>query len=949
MSFFSNQKHFSKMKTKANKKPEIKNSFNLLLVFCFFFIGGIASAIAQTGSISGKITDAGNNDVLIGANVLILGTTTGASSDLDGSFSIRNLEPGNYSLRVSYISYQTLTIENVIVRAGRNTDLKITLNSAATELDEVVVTAEALSNTEASVLRIVQKSEGIVDGISSEMISKNNSSDGADVLKRMTGVTIADGKFSYIRGVSDRYNSTLLNGASLPSTDPEKKSFSYDIFPASLFENIITAKTFTPDKPADFSGGLVQISTIEFPSKFTLYLSTSAAYDVTTTGSSLLSYSGGSKDFLGYDDGTRNYPSLISDQKVVRGNYAPEDLSSIGKSFRNNWNTSSSNAPINGSMKIMLGDKLFIGDDIFGYVASFTYSNSYENKEIEQAAYTFEGPRYDYKGNIFSRSVMMSGMLNFSFKFNNTNKISFKNNFNQNADDQVTQYQGIYTGAQQIRDVATLRFISRSLLSNQLIGEHLFSVFNGLNFEWNLSYSNSERNEPDARRFIYAKSVEEPDQPFRFQLDQSLATRYYGKLDDDNYGASADFTLRLFENPDMPKLKLGYNFDLKMRDFDARVFGFRNVPGGNFMQKDSILQGPVEEIFVEENFHPRFIEVVEITKPSDSYDSRQAIHAAYVMTDVRFFSRVRLVTGVRLENAKQILNSVADTGDDADVSETYTDILPSVNLTYSPIEKMNFRLAFSTTLARPEFRELASFTYFDFVANELVIGNPNLKRTLINNYDFRYEFYPSPGELYALGLFYKKFKDPIEQVLIASSAFEPLRSYRNANSAYTYGIEFEVRKSLDFIYDGLSDLAAAGNVTLMNSEIDLEDKNTNGNGSSFQAAKRPLQGQADYILNFGLYYDNQDIGLNTALIYNKVGLQISSVGFGGLGDVVEKPRDLLDFSISKKFFNHFSLKFTVKDILNQDKLFIQRTPGGDKVSELTRFGTSYSIGLSYQL
>lgn len=947
-----NIKEFSnRMKMNSNKKPEIKNSFNLLLVFCFFFITCIASTFAQTGSISGKITDAGNNDVLIGANVLILGTTTGASSDLDGFFSIRNLEPGNYSLRVSYISYQTLTIENIIVRAGQNTEFKIALNSAATELEEVVVTAEALSNTEASVLRIVQKSEGIVDGVSSELISRNNSSDGADVLRRMTGVTIAEGKYSYIRGVSDRYNNTLLNGASLPSTDPEKKSFSYDIFPASLIENIITAKTFTPDKPADFSGGLVQISTIEFPSRFTLDVSTSASYDGGTTGNPFTSYSGGSKDFLGFDDGTRRLPSAIGDERIVRSNFTQSEMAELGRAFPNNWNILSSSAPINGSVKVSLGDKLFIGDDMLGYVGSFTYSNSYENKEIEQSSYTFEGPRYNYKGNIFSRSVVLSGLLNFSYKFGGTNKISFKNVFNQNAEDAVTQYEGFYRYADQFRQNTAIRYISRSLLSNQLMGEHLLPVFNGLNVEWNLSYARSERNEPDARRYIYQRGMDEPDEPLRFLLDQSLTTRYFGELDDNNYGASTDFTLRLFEDPDMPRFKFGYNFDMKKRDFNARLFGFRNVPGGNFLEKDSILQGPVEGIFRDENFRPNFIEVVEITKPSDSYDSDQTIHAGYLLTDFRLFEKIRVVTGVRYEESKQILNSMADTGDDADVNEKYYDFLPAVNLTYSPVEKMNLRLAFSKTLARPEFRELASFTYFDFVANELVIGNPNLKRSLINNYDVRYEYYPSAGEIFALGLFYKRFIDPIEQVLIASSSFEPMRSYRNASSAETYGIEFEARKNFGFVGETFRELSAVGNVTLMKSKIKLGQatSNGNGNGSTFQASERAMQGQAEYILNFGLYYDNEDLGINTSLIYNKVGLQIVKVGFGSIGDIVEKPRDLLDFSISKKFLRNFSLKLTIKDILNQDKIHIQRTPDGDRVSELARFGTSYSIGLSYSL
>ena len=923
-----------------------KMKYNLIILLALIILQSEMLS-QQTGNISGKITDKANNEELIGANVMIVGTTIGASSDLDGKFNIKGLQPGKYSIKVSYISYQSVTVEHIDVKENQTTAINISLTTALTELEEVVVTAEALRNSEASVLKILQKSDGISDGVSAELISKNNSSDGSDILKRMTGVTIAEGKYSYIRGVSDRYNNTLLNGASLPSTDPEKKSFSYDIFPASLIENIITAKTFTPDKPADFSGGLVQISTVEFPSKFTLNVSTSADYRTNTTGSDFTSYSGGSKDYLGYDDGTRAMPSIITDTKVARGNYSLTEINDIGKSFQNNWNTSLSNAPINGNLKITLGDNYPLGGDLVGYIASFSYANSFENKEVEKAAYTFDDQRYDYSGNNYSSNVMLSGLFNVSYKFSGTNKISFKNIYNQNADDEVTVYDGFYRYADQYRQNTTFRYISRSLFSTQLIGEHNFNIFNSLGFDWHLNYANSNRNEPDARRYIYSRQIDDPEAPLRFQLDQSLATRYYGNLDDNNFGAAGNFSIKLFDNPDLPTFKLGYAYDQKKRDFDARLFGFRNNAGGNFISEDSILQRPVEEIFSSENFSNTFIETVEVTKPSDSYDAKQSINAAYLMLDTRILERIRLVAGARIENSTQTLNAFSDTGDAADVDRNYNDVLPSINLTYSPTETINFRAGYSKTLARPEFRELASFTYFDFVANELVQGNPRLTRSLINNFDLRFENFAGAGELYAVGLFYKDFKDPIEQILVASSSFEPTRSYRNAMSAITYGIELEVRKSLGFVSSWFNEFSFVGNVALMKSNIQFEE--TNNSGETFQETERPLQGQAEYILNFGLYYDDFESGLNTSIVYNKVGQQINKVGFNGLGNVIEMPKDLLDFSISKRLFSVLSLKITIKDILNQDKRYIQQAPGGDKPYEINRIGRSFSVGISYQI
>ncbi|MFZ1281327.1 MAG: carboxypeptidase-like regulatory domain-containing protein, partial [Ignavibacteriaceae bacterium] len=312
------------LKTILNKSRSYL--FMKLIITLMILLMQVPMLAQSTGSITGKIVDKNTNEELIGANVLIEGTTIGASTDIDGNFIIKGLDEGSYTVKVSYISYQTITIKDVQVQSKSNTKIDVSLESTSTELQEVLVTAEALKNTETSVLKIQKNSANIVDGFSGELIKKNGSSDGTDVLKRMTGVTISEGKYAFVRGVGDRYNNTLLNGASLPSTDPEKKSFSYDIFPANLIESVITAKTFTPDKPADFTGGLVQISTVEFPNKFTSEVSFSTGMNTLTSFKNYLTYSGGKTDYLGVDDGTRNYPGTIGSTKVVKGNYPDAEL-----------------------------------------------------------------------------------------------------------------------------------------------------------------------------------------------------------------------------------------------------------------------------------------------------------------------------------------------------------------------------------------------------------------------------------------------------------------------------------------------------------------------------------------------------------------------------------------------------------------------------------------------
>ncbi len=913
-----------------------------LIILLMLILLSSQSLFAQgKGSISGKVTDKTSNEELIGANILVISTSTGASTDIDGTYSIKNLTPGKYSLRFSFISYQSIVVDNINVEAGKDVQINIQLLPTSTELNEVVVTAEALKNTEGSLLNIQKNSLNIVDGMSAELISKNNSSDGTDVLKRMTGVTIADGKYAFVRGVGDRYNNTMLNGSSLPSTDPEKKSFAYDLFPASLIENILTSKTFIPDKPADFSGGLIEINTVEFPSSMIFNVSISSAVNTQTTFKNFQSYNGGKRDFLGIDDGTRNMPTNINGATVNKSNYSSQELQNIGTSFSNNWSLKNSNAPMNGGVKLDFGNKINIGNDVLGYIASISYSNSNETKPIEQASYDFEGERYNYKGFNNSYSVNWGALLNVSYKFSQNQKISLKNVYNQTADDETVTYEGEYKGAQQIRNVTSLRYVERSVQSSQLIGEHYLKLFSGVNVDWNVNYSSSKRNEPDARRYIYARGIDDPSEPFRFLLDQSLATRFYSDLNDQNYGGTINFSLKLFDNPSAPTFKFGYSLNKKDRDFSARIFGFRNIPGGNFSEEDKILQSSVDQIFSAENINPTFIEVIEITQPTDSYTSDQAVNAAYLLTDFKLFESLKIVTGLRYENSLQKLNSKSRTGEALEIENQYNDLFPSLNLTYLINDKINVRLAYSRTIARPEFREMAPFTYFDFVSNELVTGNTNLKRSLITNYDARFEFYPAPKELFAVSVFYKKFMNPIEQILISSSAFEPIRSYENSKDAQNWGVEFEERKSLAFIGTMFENFSLVGNLSLIKSKINLEDR-------GFQTSSRPLQGQADFILNTGLYYEDFTNGLSASIIYNKVGEKISKVGFGGLGDVIEKPRDQIDISFSKKIFDNLSLKLAVKDLLAQDIKFVQKTPSGDKTSELVKRGQNISAGLSFQ-
>jgi outer membrane receptor protein involved in Fe transport len=675
-------------------------------------------------------------------------------------------------------------------------------------------------------------------------------------------------------------------------------------------------------------------------------VNTTAGYNSNSTFNSFTTYSGSKTDFLGFDDGTRDIPGNINDTRVVRGNYSTDELQNIGLSFKNNWNTSSKNAPINGSMKITLGDKFALGDDnLFGYIASYDYSSTSVISDRQKNFYDFDGARYLYSGVGNVNSVMMSGLLNLSFKFSGSNKISFKNVFNQNSDDETTIYNGDYRYADQYREITSLRFVSRTLNSHQLVGEHFFNLMNGFTWDWGVSYSRSLRNEPDARRYVYFRGLDDPNDPLVFLLDQSLTTRFYSDLEDNDYNFTTNFSIKPFVDPTLPKFSFGALYNKKDRNFDARIFGFRNnfLPGYNF-NKDSILALSVDRIFQPENISPGFITINEITKPSDNYTSFQKVGAGYAMFDTNILNSFRLVAGARYEYSEQNMNSATITNEPVLVNDYYRDWLPSINLTYLLNETIDIRFAFTKTLARPEFREKAPFQYFDFVANELVEGNPDLKRALITNYDLRFEMFPGAGELLAVSFFYKRFNNPIELILIASSSNEPIRSYQNAQSADNIGAELELRKNLGFVGNVFTNFSLVTNISVISSEIKLNDVD-----NGFQENNRPLQGQAPYIFNIGLYYDNFESGWNATAAYNKVGARISKVGYADLGDIVEQPVDLIDLSVSKRIFEYFTVKLSAMDILNQNKNFIQRTPDGDKISESYNNGRTFKIGINYQL
>lgn len=939
-----------------------KSLYSTILILILLFATSMA-AYAQTdqatGKIRGLVVDSETGEPLIGTNVSLLNTTYGTLTDMDGKFTI-NVPAGTYTLQASYIGYATMKVTDIKVEKNNASKVEISLKPESLDIGyEVVVTAKALQSSEAALLKLQQKSDKVLDGISAELMSKAGSSDAGDALKRVTGVTMV-GKHTVVRGLGGRYSNSLLNGTKIPSPEPNRSIVPMDLFPAGLLDNVQIAKTFTPDQPGDFSGGSVQIKTKEFPQEQKMSASVSYGYNSQTTFDKTLTYNGGDLDFLGYDDGTRALPDLIdnkaSDQPVrakgmfsERG-FTPEELEEFGESFQNVWSPEETTAPVNQGYSFSYGNnKEFWGKKQLGYLFSLTYSNDYNYKEGEYKVYNLGAgddleAHKDYEYESGTHSVLVGGIFNTNLRLSSLHKIGLKTIYNHTTDDEARIFEGWNEDRGAYLRNYRLRYIERGLISTQVSGDHHFFELFDSDISWKFTYSDVTRDEPDNREVMYEKRDENSE--WQLFTDQSQSgSHFFFDLDEDEIIGSLDWSIP-FRSAfgHKSKFKLGGLYQTKDRLFDVRRFRFLRRGGTNGMD----LTAPPEEIFTEENIdsdnsNDRF-ELTESTNWEDSYKATHSILAGYAMVDMFLPLNIRFIGGARLEQSDQHLEINNPLGqepkpgipDEANLENT--DILPSLNFVYPLGSKTNLRFAYTRTVARPDFRELAPYEFTNFVGGYPEKGNPELKRTMIDNADLRYETYPNPGELIAISVFYKYFNDPIEQYILPTAQLSI--SYDNADYATSYGVEVELRKSLGFLNQSLKNFSLSTNFTIMDTEVKIPDEL--GVQTSSQ---RALQGQSPYVINTMVAYDNLDWGTSANLMYNVWGRRIRDVGAQELPDVYEESRPQLDFILKQKLGNNISAKLSAKNLLDPYTEFTQ----DDQPTEKYKKGRSFSLGISYSL
>ena len=915
---------------------------------------------SQNSSIKGKVIDEKTAETLPGSTVLIKGTTNGCSTDLDGVFSIGNIAPGTYSLECRSISYNIKTITDVVVKSGEPTIITITMQSVSNDLGVIEVVATMSTETTGALLVMQKNSATVSDGVSSESIKRTPDKSTSDVLKRVSGASIQDNKFAIIRGLNDRYNAAYINGAPLPSSESDRKAFAFDIFPANMLDNLMIIKTATPDLPAEFAGGIIQINTKNIPDKNFQSLSLGGGFNTITTGKNQVYYKGGKTDWLGFDDGSRDLPKAIPSEEQFPVNI--HEQAALAKQTTVDWKLYNRKFSPNSSFQYSMGytysfkkkhadTTLPVKEMPLGIIVALTYNRTNNYNETTRQGYTGNNALsnipsqmdYDYLDKVYAEQVLAGALANLSFRLNENNSFSFKNLYSINSDDRVISRGGKTNPLESNPTILKSNarwFTSNKIYSGQLTGEHFLSKAK-IRINWTGALSQIERKIPNLRRTIYTKleKINDPSDP------NPLDTVYTANIANSNVGP--DYGGGMFSSENKEKIysikadatygfnigkelktdiKIGGFYQERSRAFFARQLGYTRygISGGTINFKDSLLYLTDNEIFDNSNLGliaPGVggFKLTEATKPSDKYTASSSLAAGYIMLDNKY-KFARLVWGARLENFNQKLNAKYSTTDTINLNSTKLDVLPSANLILAVSEKQNVRVSYSQTLNRPEYRELAPFAFYDFNTQFVISGDTTLRRAKIYNEDIRYEFYPGRGQLVSVSGFYKHFADPIEQISRPDVTNEI--SFRNVSKAVNYGVELEVRLMLATIFRAdssklLNNLTVFSNLAVIRSRVDAKD--VVGSASS-----RPLQGQSPYVLNAGLQYIDRDLGISFSASYNKVGNRIAIVGNVNEPDIWESSRAFLDLQVTKSVWkDKIEIKLNAQNLLAENQNFYQ--------------------------
>ena len=960
-------------------------------LFAIVFTLVSLQVFAQQSIIRGTVIDDATGEALIGVAVVIEGTTIGSATDLDGQFQIK-ANPGTYNLKASFISFAPVIVSGVEVKEGEPTLVgDIRLKSAAEQLKAVEITAKAVKNTEAALVTMKRKSANVIDGVSSAAFKKVGDSDAASAMSRVTGVSVQGGKYVYVRGLGDRYTKTTLNGMSVPGLDPDKNTVQMDIFPTNIIDNIVVAKSFSAELPADFTGGAVNIELKDFSEKKTMSIGGGVAYNPAMHfNKDYITYDGSSTDFLGFDNGSRDIPTGGSENVPQYGDVIGAESSPAGRKyistlqgFDKQMAGFRTTSMLNSSLNFSLANQTLVGDKYdLGYIFALNYQNEIQYFEGAENNLFGKAPNSDdfelvafqkQKGDYGVRNVLTSAMAGVAIKKDNAKyKLNVVHLQNGESKAGIFDYTDSKVGTTFEAKQYNLDYSQRGLTNVLLSGKHNYDE-KDLEMEWKISPTRSTISDPDVR-FTRFRLEENGDVDPRISTEVGLPQRIWRDLVEYNVASNLAFIKKMEILGEEAKLKFGGNYTFKTRDFNIQSF---QIDPGNVVFES----GNPNDIFNDENLYSADNESgvhhnpLFMPRNSNKYSSNVQHSAVYASNEFTPTPLLKAIVGVRVEKYDQRYTGINQSGslslDNEKVLNDFN-LFPAANLIYSLSEKQNLRFSYSNTIARPSFKELSYAEIVDPITGRTFVGglfsetsidngdttvlwDGNLQSTKITNLDLRWELFQGIGQNVSVGAFYKRFDRPIEivQYLSAPGTFQA----RNVGNATVIGGEFELIQKLDILGEKFKEFTFNTNVTVVYSRVALSDSelrsriNTAKDGEEVSTT-REMAGQAPFLINTGVSYKSAEKKITANVSYNIQGRTLEYVGFGNQANVYSVPFHNLSLKVGKTFGedDRMSLSFKVSNILNDEKERVFSSyQAQDQIFSRLRPQRTFGISFSYKL
>ncbi len=944
-----------------------------------FFLALVSVAQAEDpkmGLLRGTVIDDYFGDPVMYAEVSVEGLDVSTLTDLDGQYSFE-LAPGTYTLSVEFLGYAKQVVSEVVVKEGGTELVDVRLTEESEVITEVVVTATQSRNNETALLTIQRKSAVVLDGVSAQSISRIGDSDAGQAIQRVSGVSVEGGKYIYVRGLGDRYTKTTLNGMDIPGLDPDRNTVQMNVFPTSLIDNIIVRKTFAPNMPGDFSGGVVDIATKSFPDKEQFNVKFGLGYNTNTSfNKNFLTYNGGKLDWLGIDDGGRDLPSgydytdINGYPTAIQEIQEDPSIEAFTREFNPTLGVRSTPAFLNTSLSTSYGNQYQLGESnqTLGLIAGFSYQNNNQHFEVarygeyfkSRDANSFDLDDEQYRsslGPLSQNNVLWSGLVGFALK-GQKHRLNTQLFHTQNGEKSASTRYQLDGWDDQESEFTTLTYSQRSI-TNLLVGGK--STFNRLELEYKNALTWSEIIDPDLR--TTSLEVTGGAIPALSGGGGSGSDRLWRDLSEFNETFRMDGTY-LFSQWDglESKFQFGVSNTYKVRDFvttRAEHIYQGLIPNGdpNTILSDDLIWTAGTPLSDTTTI------IRALREKQNSYNGRINVLGAYLMNELPLGRRMRVIYGVRMEKASNWYTGEPSQPQFAPIPY-YDDekvlnelnFLPSVNWIYELASNMNLRASFSRTVVRPSFKEISLAEIFDPLTETTFIGNIDVKQTDIDNFDLRWESFFGRGEMISLSGFYKRFTNPIE--LVSVSEFGPREiTPRNVDEAFLLGAEIELRKNFAFIHPALENLAFTGNASYIKSQTSYTDAEyatllANAKPGEDISRERVMFGQSPFLVNVGLGYRDTEKGFDAIVSYNVQGKRLVLLGIDRVPNVYEQPFNNLKVKIAQSFGedDRFMLSVSASNLLNDDRARQYEVFQGDPgVFSQTRAGRTFKLSFAYTL